>query len=216
MKRAEGKSRVARRWQRRSEARPAEIVAAAKRLFTERGFGATRVEDVAQLAGVTKATVYLYFRDKAQLFEAVVNDALTPNLDRAEALVAAFDGSSAMLLRMLVTVFEGVLATDYTAIAKMIVAESGNFPEVARLYVDLVLRRGFALGERIIQRGVERGEFRPVDPATVVPLIMSPIMLLALWKHSLGQHTTLMPAPKAVLAEHLEVLLRGLAAPAGG
>ncbi|MEO5728302.1 MAG: TetR/AcrR family transcriptional regulator [Byssovorax sp.] len=199
------------RWERRSDARPAEIVAAAERLFAERGFAATRMGDVAARAGITKATVYLYFEDKERLFETVVREAMAANLARAEALVDTYDGSSATLLRMLVTIFEGVLETNYTSIAKMIVAESASFPELAKLYVDLVLNRGFRVIEKIIQRGIERGEFRDVSPAAMVPVVMAPFLLLGMWKESLGKHSDLMPAPRAVLAEHVEVLLRGLA-----
>src|SRR5262249_19810630 len=96
-----GRTAIARRWERRKEARPAEIVAAALQLFSDRGFAATRLDDVATVAGVSKGTVYLYFESKEQLFEAVVREAVAPNIARAEALVDAFDGPTSDLLRAL-------------------------------------------------------------------------------------------------------------------
>ena len=116
---------------------------------------------------------------------------------------------------MLLALFEGVLATDYTAIAKMIITEAATFPELAKLYEGLVVRRGFTLIERIVQRGIDRGEFRPVQPTAVVPLVLAPFVLLMLWKHSLGLHSELMRPPREVLEEHLAVLLRGLSAEGG-
>ncbi len=200
------------RWRRRSEARPTEIVAAAAQLFGEHGYAATRMVDVATRAGVTKATVYLYFKDKEHLFESVVRQALEPNLDRAEALVRAFDGSTPALIRMLAMIFQGVLESDYTAIAKMVIAESRTFPELAKLYVDLVVDRGLKMMQSIIQRGIDRGEFRPVPPETTAPLILAPFVMLGVWKHSLAAHSNRMPPPSQVLEQHVEVLIRGLMA----
>jgi AcrR family transcriptional regulator len=204
-------SRPRRRWARRSDARPSELVSAALHLFAEKGFAATRLEDVAARAGVSKATVYLYFENKERLFEAVARAAVTPRLDQAARLVDAFEGSTLDLMRALLTVFEGALEGPFPALAKLILAESGNFPELARLWTKLAVRRGFALLERVIRRGVERGELRPVDPHVVVPLVMAPIVLLGLWKQSLAPYTDLKLEPHAVLAEHVETLLRGLA-----
>jgi len=206
----------ARRWVRRKEARPAEIVAAALQLFSDRGFAATRLEDVATVAGVSKGTVYLYFESKEQLFEAVVREAIAPNIDRAEQMVDAFEGPTPELLRALFQLLGAALETPLTGVMKLLVAESGNFPQLARLYADLVLRRAFRLLERILERGIARGEFRPVDPHTTVPLIMAPVLLLGMWKHSFGAHTDLVLDRRAVLEAHRENLLRGLAADPGG
>ena len=206
----------AKRWERRKEARPAEIVAAALQLFSNRGFAATRLEDVATVAGVSKGTVYLYFESKEQLFEAVVREAIAPNIDRAEAIVDAFEGPTSELLRRLFDLLGAALETPLTGVMKLLVAESGNFPQLARLYADLVLRRAFRLLERILERGIARGEFRPVDPRTTVPLIMAPVMLLGMWKHSFGAHTDLVLDRRAVLEAHRDNLLRGLAADPGG
>jgi AcrR family transcriptional regulator len=205
-----------RRWERRKEARPAEIVAAALQLFSDRGFAATRLDDVATVAGVSKGTVYLYFESKEQLFEAVVREAVTPNIARAEALVDAFEGPTPDLLRALFGFLAEVLETPITGVMKLIVSESGNFPQLARMYAYLVLRRAFALMRRILERGVTRGEFRPLDVEATVPLVISPIVLLGVWKHSFGLHTDLALDRRRVLEAHCETLLRGLAPQLGG
>jgi len=204
------------RWERRKDARPGEIVAAALQLFSNRGFAATRLEDVATVAGVSKGTVYLYFESKEQLFEAVVREAIAPNLDRAEALVNGFEGPTPELLRALFELIEHVLDSPLTGVMKLIISESGNFPQLARLYADLVVRRAFGMIRRILERGVARGEFRPIDPETMVPLFVAPVILLGLWKHSFGAHTNLAFDRRAVLAAHRDNLLRALAAEPGG
>jgi len=76
------------RWQRRKAARPAEILSAALDCFAERGFAATRLEDIAARAGVTKGTLYLYFPNKEELFKALVRQELLPNVERLEGAAA--------------------------------------------------------------------------------------------------------------------------------
>ena len=196
---------------RRKEARPSEIVAAALASFAERGYAATKLEDVAAVAGISKGTIYLYFPTKEHLFRAVVEQAVLPNVEAAEGDLAAHTGSSADLLRMLAQRFLRLLDSNLTAVPKLVVAESGNFPEIAQFYADAVLRRAFRLIEGILARGVARGEFRPLDVHATLPLFAGPFLLLALWKHSLGRHTDLSFDPRAVAEAHIETLLRGLA-----
>jgi AcrR family transcriptional regulator len=196
---------------RRKDARPGEIIAAALASFAERGYAATKLEDVAAAAGISKGTIYLYFPTKEELFRAVVRQAVLPNLEAAEAQFAGHEGSSADLLRILARRFLQLLDSDLTAVPKLVVAESGNFPAIAQLYADTVLRRAFRLIEAILARGMQRGEFRQIDVHAVLPLFGGPFLLLAVWKHSLGRHTDLAFDPKAVAEAHLDVLLRGLA-----
>lgn len=197
---------------RRKHARPAEIIAAALASFADKGYAATRLDDVAADAGISKGTIYLYFPTKEELFRAVVRQAVLPNLEAAEADIAAHAGSCADLLRLLARRFLRLLDSDLTAVPKLVLAESGNFPAIAQFYADTVLRRAFALVEGILARGVARGEFRPIDVHATLPLFAGPFLLLALWKHSLGRHTDLHFDPRAVAEAHVETLLRGLAA----
>jgi AcrR family transcriptional regulator len=196
---------------RRKDARPGEIIAAALASFAERGYAATKLEDVATAAGISKGTIYLYFPTKEDLFRTVVRQALLPNVEAAEADLANHTGSSADLLRMLARRALALFDSDLTAIPKIVVAESGNFPAIAQFYADAVVRRGMQLVEGILTRGVARGEFRPMDVHVTLPLFSGPFLLLALWKHSLGRHTDLKFDARAVIEAHIETLLRGLA-----
>jgi AcrR family transcriptional regulator len=196
---------------RRKDARPGEIIAAALASFAERGYAATKLEDVAAAAGISKGTIYLYFPTKEDLFRAVVRQAVLPNVEAAEADLAHHTGSSADLLRMLARRALALFDSDLTAIPKIVVAESGNFPAIAQFYADAVVRRGMQLVEAILTRGVARGEFRPMDVRATLPLFSGPFLLLALWKHSLGRHTDLKFDARTVIEAHIETLLRGLA-----
>jgi AcrR family transcriptional regulator len=198
---------------RRKEARPGEIRAAALALFAERGFSATRLEDVAQHAGIAKGTIYLYFATKEELFRAVVRQDLLPNLAALEAMATAHQGSAASLLGEILAGMLQRLDCDVAVIPKLVLTEAGNFPTLARFYAEEVASRGRQLIAGVLTRGVERGEFRPLDIPAVVPLVVAPLLLLMLWRTSLAPHAVAPPLdPAAVLKAHLELLLRGLAA----
>jgi AcrR family transcriptional regulator len=198
------------RWRRRKEARPDEILAAALESFAERGFAATRLEDVAARAGISKGTLYLYFKGKEELFKAVVRAALVPNLARIEALAATFQGPSAVLLERLLLTVASLLGSRAGAIPKLVIAEAGNFPDLARFYLDEVIHRGLRLIGAILRRGIERGEFRAVDVDHAVFCVIAPMLIAALWKNSLEPHDHAPLDTQALVRAHLDLLLRGL------
>lgn len=197
---------------RRKEARPGEIAEAALHLFAERGYAATKLEDVATAAGIGKGTIYLYFPTKEDLFRAVVRQAVLPNLEAVTSLAQTPDTPAADILRAIAERFLTLLDTDLTAIPKLVVAESGNFPALARFYAEEVVHKGMALIRGVLARGIASGEFRPIDLESALPLFSAPLLLLVLWKHSLGRHTDIQFNPRAVVDTHLDVLLHGLAA----
>src|SRR5690348_12990385 len=130
------------RWRRRKEARPAEILDAALACFAERGFAATRLDDVAKCAGITKGTLYLYFPNKEELLKAVVRQAIVANIARGEELVAESAEPAPVLLERIIHHWAELIATPASAIPKLVIAEAGNFPDIARFYLDEVVNRG--------------------------------------------------------------------------
>ena len=173
------------RFERRKEARPGEILDAALELFVERGFAATRLEDVAQRAGVSKGTVYLYFDGKEELFKAVVRSGIVRAIEEAEGTVAGYEGDTADLLRALVVGWwQYIGSTKLSGIPKLMISEAQNFPELARFYYAEVVQRASRLFESAIERGIARGEFRPVDVDHTVRAIMAPLIMRTILEHS--------------------------------
>jgi len=180
-------------------------------LFAERGYAATRLEDIAQRAGVSKGTLYLYFSSKEALFKAVIEEGILPVLAAGEAMVAGHAGSAFELLAGLIaTWWRSIGETPFSGVPKLMMAEAGNFPEVAIYYHDQVIRRGRALMTQVLERGVATGEFRPLSVESYVDVVISPILMLAIWRHSsrLGGE----PEPRSFLPAYLDLLKRGLAA----
>ncbi|MDX6750470.1 TetR/AcrR family transcriptional regulator [Geminicoccaceae bacterium 1502E] len=204
------------RRRRRKEARPQEILEAALALFTERGFSATRLDDIAARAGVSKGTLYLYFASKEAIFSELVRHAVLPNIARVEALVAGWSGSRASLLRRMIELLGTALREDrIAAFPKLVIAESGNFPELARQYREEVIERGLGLFARVIAAGVAAGEFREVDSRHAAKLCVAPMLLLAVWRTCLARADEQPLDAQALVETHVETLLRGLAAKGG-
>ena len=201
-----------RRWTRRKEARPAELISAALELFVERGFSATRLEDVAARAGVSKGTLYLYFPSKEDLFKAVVRRGIIPAIERAEKRFEGHRGNAGDLIRDLVRGWwVSVGSTRLGGIPKLMISESGNFPELAQFYYDEVISRGHRLMAAAVQRGIDSGEFMPVDVQYVMRLVIAPLWLLAVWRFSFDQCESHKLDPVSYLDSHLDLILRGLA-----
>jgi AcrR family transcriptional regulator len=206
----------AQRWRRRKEARPSEILDAALDCFAEHGFAATRLDDVAHRAGITKGTLYLYFPNKEELFKAVVAQALVPNLERGEALLSEADKrvaeprSAAALLAQLMHGWAELARLPAGAIPKIVVSEAGNFPDLARFYREQVVDRGMSLLSRVLQFGIGRGEFRAVELDDTVRCIFAPLLLAMLWRHSLGRHEPTGFDPDSLCETNLQLLLNGL------
>lgn len=201
------------RWERRKDARPQELLAAALDLFVERGYAAARLDDVAARAGVSKGTLYLYFANKEDLFKAVVRAHLVPVLDRAEQAVDACEGHSAALLReFILGWWERIGNTRLSGITKLMMAESGNFPEVAKFYHDEVISRSRKLIVHMLERGIARGEFRAIDCTHATSVIVAPVLMLMMWKHTFGACQAEPISPAKFLDCFIDLLTHGLMA----
>ncbi len=199
--------------QRRKEARPQELLDAALALFVEKGFAATRMDEVAQRAGVAKGTLYLYYPSKEELFKAVVRHNLGALIAEGLEAVGQFEGSSSELLALLMnTWWDRVGGTPAAGIHKIVVAEVRNFPELAQFYADEVIVPADRLFTSAVQRGIDRGEFRPLPLREAALALMAPMIFLALHRHSIGACPVAGPEadPRRVLQTHLELVLRGL------
>ena len=201
---------------RRKEARPGELLAAALDLFVEKGYAATRVEEVARRAGVSKGTLFLYFASKEELFKAVVRENISGRFPQWCDEVDAFPGSCADLLRHAMQVWWAHVGdTKASGISKLIMSEASNFPELAVFYTHEVIEPGNQLIRRILQRGVQRGEFRPLDLQYGVHTVLAPMLYLLVWKHSLAACTSNVAplVPQDYLAAQIDTLLNGLRTP---
>ncbi len=201
------------RHERRKDARPGELLAAALDLFVEKGFAATRAEEVAARAGVSKGTLFLYFASKEELFKAVVRENISGHFPLWNAEFEAFDGSTPDMLRYAMTLWwQQQGSSKSSGIAKLMLSEAGNFPELATFFQQEVIEPGHELIRRILQRGVDRGEFAPVDMKYGVYAVLAPMIFLQLMRHSQSCcfNASVPVVPEEFLAAHVQTILDGL------
>jgi len=198
------------KWQRRKEDRPEEIMLAALDLFVEKGFSATRMLDVARLAGVSKGTLYLYFENKEAIFKAAVEQLIVPKISQLEALAQAHQGSSAELVeKMMLAWWQNVWHSRLSAIPKLLISESGNFPELAAYFTKNVIQPVRQVFIQVIERGVKAQEFNKQDALTTVRLLMAPVIQAAVWKYSLKAFDVDQD-PDVYIKQHLKIFLSGI------
>ena len=199
------------KWRRRKEKRPGDIVAAALEVFTEKGFAGARIEEIARRAGISKGTLYLYFETKEEMFRAVVREVVAPNVETVRAAFEAADLPFGELLRLFLARFAGIVTTvPVGAVAKMVVGESRNFPEIAKVWHDDVIQEAVGLLAGLIERAQAKGEVREGDPRTHAFSIMGPMLIGVLWRETftpVGGAALDLPA---IARQHAETVLGGL------
>ncbi|WP_119154787.1 TetR/AcrR family transcriptional regulator [Caldimonas tepidiphila] len=198
---------------RRKEARPQELLDAALDLFVEKGFAATRAEEVAARAGVSKGTLYLYYPSKEELLKAVVRQNVASKIAEGMALVDCFEGSASELLALVLRGWwERIGETKASGILKLMMAEVGNFPDLAQFYLREVIEPSHALLQRVLRMGVERGEFRATDPEYTVHALVAPMLFVSMQMHSIGpcMGTERQIDPCRFVEVQIDLMLRGL------
>jgi AcrR family transcriptional regulator len=200
-----------RRWTRRKEARPAELMAAALDIFVERGFAATRLDDVAARAGVSKGTLYLYFSSKEELFKSVIRSGIVPLIERGERQLEEHRGPVVDLMRAIVLGWwESVGNSKLGGIPKLMFSECRNFPEIGKFYYDEVISRGHRLMQSVLEAGMARGEFRQLDAGYTMRLVLAPLVYLMLWRHSFDFCDGKSIDAEKYLNQHLDMVINGL------
>jgi len=197
---------------RRKGARPRELLDAALALFVEKGFAAARAEDIAARAGVSKATLYLYFRSKEDLLHALIAERFASYM-AIGADVSTDARTSPDLLRDVLTAWRSALVECHAGgIFKLVLTEVRNFPGLSEYWFHEVIEPARRLVSRIVARGIDRGEFRPVEPDLVVHALVSPILIMCLHRHAMGPSVpkdSLMNTPDD-FNRHFELVLEGL------
>jgi AcrR family transcriptional regulator len=200
------------RWRRRKEDRPQEILEAALKVFAEKGFAAARLEEIAAKAGVSKGTIYLYFESKEAVFKALIQEKLGARVNEIAGIARDHSGPAAPLLEQILRTIGMFLRTgDYAVLPKIVIAEAGNFPDLARVYREAIIDRGTALLGQVISAGMARGEFRTFPVEHAVRLALAPLLLIAIWRTTFAQFDSTPYDYEGLIEAHIATLFKGLA-----
>jgi AcrR family transcriptional regulator len=203
------------KFRRRAEARPDEVLDAALDLFIEKGFAATRVEDIAARAGLSKGAVYLYFPSKEAVLEGIVKRAVVPIASSAVEMAGNYAGDPRTIITMVMKTVATRLTEPRTiAIPKLMMREMINFPDFAKMYREEVLDRVIPIIVGLLKTGIAEGDLRRVDPELTIRSIVGPIMLHVLMDEVFGIRPAGGLAIDRLIDNHLTILFDGLSAPA--
>ncbi len=198
------------RWRRRAGARPEEILEAALAEFTQRGFEAARVEDIAKRAGISKGGVYLYFPSKIALLEALIEARVTPLARLAQTIAATGNEDPMGALRTIAMAAAHRLGdAKVFAVPRLVISVAGRFPEIAEYYRMHVVEIARSALEQLIETAMERGALRRLDPRAAARAFIGPILFEALWTHVLRGESAL-ASPEKLIEQHFDVWLKGL------
>jgi AcrR family transcriptional regulator len=201
------------KFRRRKADRPGEIVEAALAVFAEKGFAAARLDEIAARAGVSKGALYLYFATKEELFRAVVEQAIAPNVQTVRAMIAAHPGPIADLLRLVPERIAALLETlPLGGVVKMVIAEAGNFPELARVWHDRLVAQALGALTDAVAAAQGRGEVKPGDPRMYALQLIAPLLVGVIWRETfvpVGAPPFEVPA---LARQHVETMLAGMLA----
>src|SRR6202795_4444734 len=195
---------------RRKAERPQEILEAAFVEFSRNGYAMTTLDRVAEHAGVTKGTIYVYFENKEHLFISMVREVTKATLDTVHEMLETHEGSTADLLRAQFSFIYQHIVEDRRRreVVRMLIAEAPRFPELADRYYEEIHRPCLDLLKKAIQRGIDRGEIRTCAIIDCPQVIIAPIALVDLW---LIMYDTRQPLDlKAYFNPHLDLVLNGL------
>ena len=199
------------KFRRRKADRPAEILKAGLEVFAARGFAATKLDEVAKKAGVSKGALYLYFDTKEALFQAAVAEAVQPNLERVKMLATA-DLPFETLIRMAVGGMALQVASDRRigGVVKLVVAESGNQPELGAIWHRTVITPALGAVTALIRKAQAEGVVREGEPRHFAFGLIAPLLLGALWRETFEPVGAEPVDIEALVAQHLDTVLRGM------
>lgn len=197
---------------RRKEARPGEIVAAGIAEFEKHGFHKANLNRIAQAAGISKGTIYLYFDSKEALFLAAIEDHVTSVMGESEADLAAVEGTTRDLLtKLLRNMYARFVSGEAQALFRILLTEGDRMPDVIRDYHAMTVQRGSGLLRKILVRGVERGEVRPGPVQETPQVIIAPAIYFAV-HNMMFKHVPPLDFDK-YFETHIDVLFQGVLVP---
>jgi len=185
------------------------LIDAALAVFSRVGFAAAKIDDVADEAGVSKGTVYLYFESKEKLFEGMVKSKMVPMLDSVQEVLAQSTQTATERLRAHMTFFyTKILDSDRRQIMRLIMSEGPNFPHLAEFYHANVLSRGQAMINDILQQGINSGEFREMNGHGLMQNVVAGALVAGIWKLVFDRFQPI--DLDAYFETHLDLILNGL------
>jgi AcrR family transcriptional regulator len=165
-----------------------EILRAAATLFAERGFGGTKLHEIAAAVGLTRTAFYYYFDSKEQLLSALIEEITFVLQRRSAGIVERSDIAAPIMLRTLVRDYAGWILSHPVEF-RFVSRTEFELPEEMAVAHDRAKRQLLDSFITIIRQGVDTGHFTVGDPRTASLSIIGMCNWSAWWFQPSGSLT---------------------------
>jgi AcrR family transcriptional regulator len=197
------------------DARRQALLDAALEEFFDRGFSAARTHDIAQRAGLSKGTLYLYFDSKEAVFAELIESLTSPNLARIEEIAETATSVLDAIDRFTEFAPHLVRTSDLPRLLKVLIGDSQYFPDTLKGYREKVLDRVLGAIGSVLEAAKARGEIEIGDPHLAARLVIAPVVFSGLWQAMFSADPEAEVDLEALFREHARLLRRGME-PRGG
>lgn len=185
------------------------ILDSAFEVFSDKGFAATRLEDVAARAGVGKGTIYLYVASKQELFEAMISNAFMSSFEVLELAAMQKQFTLEQMISFLIEWFQReVLATRRKEMLWLMLREAKHFPELAKAHHRLIIGRVMKFVQVCAEQALEQGEIAHDEIARFPQLALAPALIGIIWMELFQDIDRL--DVEEMLHAYRDLMLRGL------
>lgn len=191
------------RWRRLPEERPRQILDAALAVFAERGLAAARIDDIAKRAGLSKGTIYLYFPNKEELFREVIRNSVIAFIERGEARLEELGDPLQALDAWMVGYWQWLRSPVFPAMHRLVNSELHSFPDIAAFYAREVIERAHRLVCGMLERAMDAGQMRRMDPLVAARMLSALFVTHALWYHQGNSIKSIAHIPDEILVSQL-------------
>ncbi len=157
-----------------------KIIKSASKLFAKRGFFKTTVDDIAQATGVAKGTVYLYFKNKQELYTATIDAHFNYALDKI-AEIETKNISATEKINEIATDFVDYVSNLKTSYMPFNVENVNQIGRTIRTMHSIVMPKVIKMNEvisRVVEQGIKNGEFRDIEPRVAAFYFLNTIRVI--------------------------------------
>jgi len=184
-----------------------QILDGAMRVFMRLGFDASSMNDITREAGVSKGTLYVYFKNKEDLFAAIIQRKKSLVFEKLSEIVAAEKPIAETLYEFGITFAEQVLSDDAIRGQRIVIGVIERMPELADSFFKFGPNTGPVLLANYLKLQVERGRLKPIDDPMFTARQLGDLCLAGLYRPRLfGEMRE--PPPREKVERNVEWAVR--------
>jgi AcrR family transcriptional regulator len=192
-----------------------QIIEGARRVFIEMGFDAASMNDITREAGVSKGTIYVYFANKEELFEALIEDERHRIFnDLYEALERDNGSLREALIRYGIALATKITSDKVTRAQRTVIGICERIPELGARFYERGPKIGHEKLKGFLEKAIAKGELKAIEDVELAGYQLTDLCLSGYYRQRLFGYRTEAPSPdeiRAVVMAGVDVFLRAYA-----